>query len=108
MRKIRSSRSWLAQKSRRLRSLNASIFVAKKYGAVTTLISQIPNQLGRGRGFHSGTIRAIGESENLFIQGHNVEDCSRMNPAAQRCSFAGIFGESERANAFAECGVLRI
>ena len=31
---------WLAQKSRHPRPLNASIFVARKYGAVTTLISK--------------------------------------------------------------------
>jgi hypothetical protein len=43
MTKIKSSRSRLAIKSRRPRPLNASIFVARKYGAVTTRISKSRN-----------------------------------------------------------------
>src|SRR4051812_7830917 len=57
----------------------------------------IPKQLVRGRGFHSGAIPAIGESENFLIQGHDVEDLPGMNPPTQGCSFTGVFGESERS-----------
>ena len=69
---------------------------------------QILKQLVHGRGFHGGAIPAIGESENLLIQGHDVEDRSRMNPPAQGRSFTGVFGESERAKAFAKRCVFRI
>src|SRR5580700_11018441 len=69
---------------------------------------QVPKQLVRGRGFHGGPIPAVGKSENLLIQGHNVEDRSRMNPPAQGRSFTGVFGESKRAKAFAKCSVLRV
>src|SRR5580700_1961213 len=51
------------------------------------------------RGFHCGLIPAVRKTQNLFIQGHDVEYGSTMNPAAQGCVLAAILPESQtRAN----------
>jgi hypothetical protein len=106
MTKIKSSRSWLARKSPRPRPLNTSIFVPRKYGAVTTRISKFRNNWCCG--IHRDAIPTIRESRNPLIQGHDVQDRSRMNPPAQGCAFTGVFGESERAKAFAKRSVFGI
>lgn len=62
----------------------------------------------RRRSFHRGAIPAIGESENLLVQWHDIEDRSRVNPPAQGRSFAGILGESQRAKALAKRSVFDI
>src|SRR5450631_3768585 len=69
---------------------------------------QIRQQLVFRCGVHRGAVPAIRESKNLLIKGHDVENNSRLNPPAQRRSFARIFRESERAKTFAKFAVLRI
>src|SRR5450432_3302385 len=59
--------------------------------------------------FIASRYQRFGESENLLIQGHDVEyDFPRVNPPAQGRSFTGVLGESERAKAFAKFSVLSV
>ena len=69
---------------------------------------QLRRQSVLGSGVHRGPIPAIRKSENPFIERHDVKDQFSPNPSAKGCVLTKIFGESERAKAVAECGVLCI